>query len=268
MVDPPLAGVPSWHADPSGRHELRWWDGQELTNQVADRGIVSTDDGPVAPPTPPEVAPSSPSGRRAGVLAAVGLVVLVGAGAAVWYFLLRDAGSGTGTFEGRAAPDALGTHEVQVDAGTALAVRVEPGDDLDAVVAIVVSDEDAERLEDLYADLGLIVVQDLDDAFGAVEDEQLDAFGEGVQAVLRSDVGFAGEEEEVLLAVPFALDATVVVAPFADDDDDEYTITIESFALDTDENDDGEDVLEAVIDGEDVPGSVQSLAEEMLEVVE
>jgi hypothetical protein len=33
----------SWHPDPSGRHELRWWDGTKWTNQVSDKGFSSTD---------------------------------------------------------------------------------------------------------------------------------------------------------------------------------------------------------------------------------
>lgn len=41
----------SWHPDPSGRHELRYWDGAAWTDHVSDRGITGTDpvDGPAAP---------------------------------------------------------------------------------------------------------------------------------------------------------------------------------------------------------------------------
>lgn len=34
---------PSWHPDPSGRHELRWWDGAQWTEHVTDGGQPSTD---------------------------------------------------------------------------------------------------------------------------------------------------------------------------------------------------------------------------------
>jgi hypothetical protein len=37
----PPAGA--WHPDPSGRHELRWWDGARWTDAVSDRGQVSAD---------------------------------------------------------------------------------------------------------------------------------------------------------------------------------------------------------------------------------
>ena len=40
-----LAGAPAgaWHPDPSGRHELRWFDGARWTESVSDAGRVSTD---------------------------------------------------------------------------------------------------------------------------------------------------------------------------------------------------------------------------------
>jgi Protein of unknown function (DUF2510) len=38
------AAVPAgWFADPSRRHELRYWDGQRWTEQVADRGTQGVD---------------------------------------------------------------------------------------------------------------------------------------------------------------------------------------------------------------------------------
>ena len=41
IVARPPAGA--WHPDPSGRHELRWWDGTRWTDTVSDRGQVSAD---------------------------------------------------------------------------------------------------------------------------------------------------------------------------------------------------------------------------------
>jgi hypothetical protein len=32
-----------WFADPSGRHQHRWWDGSTWTEHVADNGVVSVD---------------------------------------------------------------------------------------------------------------------------------------------------------------------------------------------------------------------------------
>jgi hypothetical protein len=41
---PPVSAVPpQWFADPSGRHQHRWWDGNAWTEHVADNGVVSVD---------------------------------------------------------------------------------------------------------------------------------------------------------------------------------------------------------------------------------
>ncbi|MEY2755634.1 MAG: hypothetical protein RJB65_1992, partial [Actinomycetota bacterium] len=43
----PVANIPAnWYADPSGRFELRYWDGQKWTEHVARGGQQFTD-----PPT-------------------------------------------------------------------------------------------------------------------------------------------------------------------------------------------------------------------------
>jgi hypothetical protein len=49
---PPAQGSipPGWFADPSGRHELRYWDGRAWTASVSDRGAQSLDPPPVSPP--------------------------------------------------------------------------------------------------------------------------------------------------------------------------------------------------------------------------
>ncbi len=38
---PPQGGA--WHPDPSGRHELRWFDGQQWTESISDAGVPGTD---------------------------------------------------------------------------------------------------------------------------------------------------------------------------------------------------------------------------------
>src|SRR4051794_3379509 len=71
--DSTLAG---WHKDPSGRHELRFWDGDRWTEHVVDEGFPGLDHptrsgrapGGVAPPT----APALPVTARAAALAEEG----------------------------------------------------------------------------------------------------------------------------------------------------------------------------------------------------
>lgn len=35
--------VSSWEPDPTGRHQYRWWDGEQWTDQVADDGVQTVD---------------------------------------------------------------------------------------------------------------------------------------------------------------------------------------------------------------------------------
>ena len=66
-----------WHPDPTGRHEYRWWDGQQWTDQVADYGVCGCrpkdGSGAVRPsPSRPPTRSSTPwlggrgTGRRRG----------------------------------------------------------------------------------------------------------------------------------------------------------------------------------------------------------
>jgi hypothetical protein len=53
--------VSSWEPDPTGRHQYRWWDGEEWTDQVADDGIQSVDPVSTAEAgLPLETPPSAP----------------------------------------------------------------------------------------------------------------------------------------------------------------------------------------------------------------
>lgn len=51
-------GTGEWRADPAGRHEHRYWDGEKWTDSVSDGGVVSSEpyDGTVAP-RGPQVVP-------------------------------------------------------------------------------------------------------------------------------------------------------------------------------------------------------------------
>jgi hypothetical protein len=90
MATPPMVAA-GWYADPSGRHEYRYWDGTYWTAGVADGGITATDpvDDPPAPaqqatadlsptqqatadlsPTPPATADLSPTPQATAGLSA------------------------------------------------------------------------------------------------------------------------------------------------------------------------------------------------------
>ena len=40
---PATSGPPAWHADPTGRHEHRYWDGSQWTEHVSDHGAAAMD---------------------------------------------------------------------------------------------------------------------------------------------------------------------------------------------------------------------------------
>jgi hypothetical protein len=60
--------APGWNPDPSGRHEYRYWDGSNWTDDVSDNGVTSTDPlagaggpgAPGGPGYPAEQAPTAP----------------------------------------------------------------------------------------------------------------------------------------------------------------------------------------------------------------
>jgi hypothetical protein len=79
-----------WRADPTGRHELRYWDGTTWTHHVADRGVTGVDAdltpaAPVATPPPPSPTASAPVEFTRGTsVAATGLALLVVGSFAPW----------------------------------------------------------------------------------------------------------------------------------------------------------------------------------------
>lgn len=72
MTDPSTTAGghgPNWYPDPMGRHEYRWFDGTNWTDQVSSHGRQGTD--ALAPPTPGPVGPGNEQVardlKRAGV---------------------------------------------------------------------------------------------------------------------------------------------------------------------------------------------------------
>ncbi|MGH3372835.1 MAG: DUF2510 domain-containing protein, partial [Nocardioidaceae bacterium] len=55
--------APGWYADPFGRYEVRYWDGQSWTAHVSTGGTAATDE-PVQGPSVPKVSRSAEKVRR------------------------------------------------------------------------------------------------------------------------------------------------------------------------------------------------------------
>ena len=49
-----------WHADPTGSHELRYWDGVTWSEHVSDSGVAAVSPVPAGPPLPPPSATPPP----------------------------------------------------------------------------------------------------------------------------------------------------------------------------------------------------------------
>jgi hypothetical protein len=54
------APAPGWHPDPTARHQYRYWDGADWTDDVADGGVTSTD--PIRESPPLGSDPTVPTG--------------------------------------------------------------------------------------------------------------------------------------------------------------------------------------------------------------
>lgn len=132
----------AWHPDPTGRHELRWWDGTVWTDHVSDHGVAGWDAlaGPApvpsiptltpspapAPAPSPTLAPNSPS--RWLIWVAVGVVAAVGIVGGV-VMTMRGSDSGTtsgGHTENTSSDDGTGHERTDPSTGTAVAVTIPP----------------------------------------------------------------------------------------------------------------------------------------------
>lgn len=141
------AREPGWYADPTARHEQRYWDGQRWTDTVVDGRDRSTDTitdpaelaaRPSGPRREPAGPPPAQAARRRRAIVGVTLAaLLLGAGIAVAVTLAVSGGGDDappGVLEGA---DAIGVHRIELEAGDAARFRVVPtAPEADLVVGI------------------------------------------------------------------------------------------------------------------------------------
>lgn len=286
---PPGAG---WLPDPSGRHQLRWWDGAAFSDQVADGGVVGTDTG--RDPAPPAGGPGAdwpagppwvgapvdtgglimvaPHGRRRWFYAAgaIGLVALVGAGAVV---LVGgdDAGSGFGELTGEVDGDGGGAHRLRIPAGSVVTVELRPDDeDFDPRVAFVVDEDTADALEeafdgsDLEAAFGTAASIEAGELFEELDLGAIDVDDEGrVAGIHVADLRFEGEDEELVLLAPVGVEGTLVVGGGFAQTEGNYELTVERAPVERGE--DGDDFVDAVLADENLPRATRTLVEDLLD---
>lgn len=95
---PSGAVAPSWHLDPAGRHQVRYWDGHRWTEHVGDGGRSAVDPLPVLAPgaartggRPQQQPEPRPSGRTVLLVVLAGLAAYI-AFIVVAYLVLRGMG--------------------------------------------------------------------------------------------------------------------------------------------------------------------------------
>ena len=111
MSTTPPTNPPQWYPDPTGRFQLRYWDGAAWTPHVSTAGTTSVDPEPLS--TPPRPLKASRRRRRGFVAAAVigavaiGVAVLVIANRTVFtnHLLKADFNSGGRPFSTGSSPD-------------------------------------------------------------------------------------------------------------------------------------------------------------------
>ena len=54
-----MSAPPAWLADPTGRHQMRYWDGQQWTDHVSNAGVQATD--PVGSPATSATTGAAPA---------------------------------------------------------------------------------------------------------------------------------------------------------------------------------------------------------------
>ncbi|MBA2496982.1 MAG: DUF2510 domain-containing protein [Acidimicrobiia bacterium] len=285
---------PGWFPDPSGRHQFRWWDGAAFSDQVADGGVVGADDG-AGPVTPLIGGPAVPrpvgppwaaapvdaggfvvvagSGPPRWVYAAggLGLVALLVAGTFLVLDLADDGGSGFGELTGEVDGDVGGAHPLRIPAGSVVTVELRPDDDdFDPRVAFVVDEESLDALEEAFDGT------DLQDAFGAdqateagelFEELDLGAIDVDVEhrvtGIYFVDLEFEGEDEELVLLAPIAVDGTLVVGGGFAETEGSYELTVERVAVDR--GADGDDFVDGVLDAGNLPRDTRDLVEDLLD---
>lgn len=69
-----------WRRDPSGRHEFRYWDGRQWTENVSDQGRTSIDASMQPSPHPPAPSPAAKAKRKKWPWVVGTIVVVFGLG--------------------------------------------------------------------------------------------------------------------------------------------------------------------------------------------
>jgi len=223
---PAASTEPGWQTDPLARHEYRYWDGSQWTDDVSDAGVTSTDPmpaaaAPTAPggaasagsaPAPPLPRPTASGTKsRMPVIAAVVVVVVLLGG----FLVTRGGGgggggSGEGTIKGHVEATKAFVHHVEVPANSVVLVKAIPEGDYDPVLSIAADFPTIEKYKNNFGftifGRGATKIAD-DSSFSGVN---VNVTG-GIFVVVN-DSFTAGVAEQTAVPAPFATSLDIVVS--------------------------------------------------------
>jgi hypothetical protein len=237
----PTAQPSGWYADPAGRHQSRYWDGVQWTDQVADQGIQAVD--PLGPP--PAGGSGGPPPRKGPPMALiVGLGALAAVAVFVGLFLVlgrgEDGGStpstteqasddggddggdsdldyGTRVEESELSAGEFESVTVELRAGDLLRVKVVPDDpDLDPQLGLAMAEEAYD--EDYWNDFPFGTGADFFSGGDVPED---------IELLYAIDVNLSGEPEAIW-EVAFTDAVYTILVRGWEDTVGSYTLTIET----------------------------------------
>ena len=84
-----------------------------------------------------------------------------------------------------------------------------------------------------------------------------------VTGIYIVDLEFEGEDEELVLLAPVAVEGTLVVGGGFAETEGSYELTVERAAVDS--GADGDDFVDGVLDDEDLPRGTRNLVEDLLD---
>ncbi|HEY2815182.1 MAG TPA: DUF2510 domain-containing protein [Acidimicrobiales bacterium] len=206
-----------WFPDPTGTHEMRYWDGYAWLDNVSDQGTTSTaplGGKPMPPPSQVAARQSqqaqapTPSKSKTPIIigAAVAFVVIVAA-----IFLLTRGGGGGGataigdkpvtfTDDGKDATHPA-IHTLKVDGNHVVTVTID-GDDPDLIPGVVVETNQnvIDSVNSQISDLSDVLSGQLKDACSNLREEDIGSKGNAVY--FADKAGGAGEELKRFVTVP------------------------------------------------------------------
>jgi molecular chaperone DnaK len=216
-----------WQADPTGRHEHRYWNGNAWTDDVSDAGVSATDPlaasttdtvpGASAAGSAPSFPPAAPASStkaksRVPLIAAVVVVLaLIVGGVALTSGGGGGGGSkGIGTISGHVDANGVFVHHVEVPKDSVLLVKAIPDRSFDAVMSLAADFPTIEKFKNNFGftefGRGALDTQSQSEFSGV----DLSGVSGGVFLLLDNEVTKGGAEQTAV-PLPFAASLDIVV---------------------------------------------------------